>query len=143
MNILKGNILNITKGVICHQVNNKHVMGAGLALEIRKRYPQHYQDYMNTDMILGNLVTTAVSESFGIVGLIAQDGYGRNKNIVYTKKEAFKRCLQKIKQMHDYAPDVKWYMPYNIGCGLANGDWNEISQLIEEITPFIIIIEKK
>ena len=34
MKIINGNILDITEGVIVHQVNCKGVMGAGLALQM-------------------------------------------------------------------------------------------------------------
>lgn len=36
MTIIEGDILAVSHGVICHQVNCKHVMGAGLAAAIRK-----------------------------------------------------------------------------------------------------------
>lgn len=131
-------ILNITTGVIIHQVNCQHVMGAGLALQIRNKYPQHYQDYMNSTLKLGTLITTRINNQFGIIGMCAQQSYGRHKR--QTDYKAFEQCLNQIKILHDKAPSIKYYMPYKIGCGLAGGDWDIISQLITDICPFINIV---
>ena len=39
------NLLNIRSGVICHQVNCIGAMGAGLALQIRNKWPIVYEKY--------------------------------------------------------------------------------------------------
>ena len=36
----KGNILDIKNGIICHQVNHRGVANAGLARQIRIKYPK-------------------------------------------------------------------------------------------------------
>ena len=66
MRIIKGNLLHITSGIIVHQVNNKK-HGAGLALQIRQRYPKHYNDYMKAKMILGRIVISCVSPELTVV----------------------------------------------------------------------------
>ena len=45
MSEIDGDILDVTKGVICHQVNTRGIAGAGLALQIRKKYPEWYKWY--------------------------------------------------------------------------------------------------
>jgi O-acetyl-ADP-ribose deacetylase (regulator of RNase III) len=45
MQHVKGNILNVEQGVICQQVNCKLIMGAGLAKQIRNKWPQVYTEY--------------------------------------------------------------------------------------------------
>lgn len=49
-----------------------------------------------------------------------------------TDYEAMKIALEEIKQ---YAKDFKLSicMPYGIGCGIANGDWNIVYKIIEEV----------
>ena len=141
MRILEQSLLSVTKGVIIHQVNCQHVMGAGIALAIRKMYPQHYQDYMNSKLYLGAVVTTKIAKDFGIIGMCSQDRYGRDKR--YTDYEAFVTCLKVIANLKAKAPAVAYYMPVGIGCNNAGGDWNVVSALIEEFAPFIILCSYK
>lgn len=42
---VEGNILDAEEDIICHQVNCKGVMGAGLAKQIKSKYPNVYKDY--------------------------------------------------------------------------------------------------
>ena len=139
MKTIKGNIMNVTKGIIIHQVNNKHVMGAGLAKQIRAKYPQHYNDYMHDELKLGYVIATKINNQLGIFGMIAQNGYGRNKR--YTDYSAFADCLTLINRFHKNHPNTRIYMPYGIGCGLAGGDWVIIEHLIQTITPYVILVK--
>lgn len=142
MNIINGDLLNIHRGVIIHQVNNKHVMGAGIAKAIRERYPQHYTDYCKSQLNMGSLVTTRISDKFGIIGIVAQNGYGRDKHELYTSYLAFRKCCESIAYLHSLNPTVQYYMPKGIGCGYGNGDWKIVSGIIDTYAPFITIIEK-
>ena len=45
MKIIKGDLLNETTGLIAHGVNCQGVMGKGIALAIKKKYPQVFIDY--------------------------------------------------------------------------------------------------
>ena len=141
MKVIYGDITDIKKGVIIHQVNNKRVMGAGVAKAIRDKYPEHYEDYICSSMRLGNIVCTAVSDDLCIVGFISQNGWGRVPHVIYTDYIAFEECLWTLKEIHEECPEVECYMPYGIGCGLANGNWNTISKMIEEICPFITLVK--
>lgn len=42
---IKGNILNVTEGIIVQQVNCHGIMGAGLAKQIRDKWPSAYDSY--------------------------------------------------------------------------------------------------
>lgn len=141
MKIITGDITNIERGIIIHQVNNKGVMGAGVAKSIRAKYPSHYTDYSRASLQLGSLVCSRISNTFGVIGMVSQNGYGRDKNVIYTDYSAFRSCLEQIRVFYNKNPRIKYYMPYNIGCGLANGNWSVISAMIEEICPFITLIK--
>lgn len=39
---INGNLFDSKADVLCHQVNTYGVMGAGIALEVRKRFPGVY-----------------------------------------------------------------------------------------------------
>ena len=131
---IKGNLLNQKEGIILHQVNCKGVMGAGIAKQIRLLYPQHYIDYINSQQKLGNIVVTHVSPSLTIIGLFAQDSYGRHKQ--YTDYNALEQCLIKVAQLNVQPI----YAPYKIGCGLGGGDWNIVKSLFEKHLPQTIFV---
>lgn len=146
--IINSDILNIKSGTIVHQVNNCGKMASGLALQIRNKYPSHYEDYMTvynkaikdadnqnkSSKLLGTFVDTKIGE-LTIRGIFAQDGYGRDKQ--YTSYEYLEKCLKDIAKTNPEAV----YIPYGIGCGLGGGDWNIVSSKILEILPSAIIVK--
>ena len=78
MNTVIGDLLKVKRGIICHQVNCKYVMGAGLAAQIRKAYPEHYSDYMSRYAHLGGLCITQINSDLYVIGIYGQDSYGRS-----------------------------------------------------------------
>ncbi len=134
-------ILDVVDGIICHQVN-PFVMGAGLALAIRKRFPVVYDAFMfrrDTDPLdLGDTLFVQVSPTLWVANMCAQHKFGRNQRRVYTDYPAFQSCLSSI-HYEAMKKEKKVYFPYRIGCGLANGNWSTIYHLIEQRTPYAII----
>lgn len=51
---------------------------------------------------------------------------------MYTKTEALTRGLKEVKELSKQL-NKSVAIPYGIGCGLAGGDWNIISELIDSI----------
>lgn len=45
---------------------------------------------------------------------------------------AMKKCLRYIKQWAENN-NLSIAIPYGIGCGIANGDWNKVYKIIEEV----------
>ena len=45
VSIIQGDVLKTSAKYICHQVNTFGVMGAGVALQIKKNYPHVYLEY--------------------------------------------------------------------------------------------------
>jgi len=148
-----GDITNVVYGIVCHQVNAKGVMGAGLARAIRKQWVIAYHDYLNAfnlkklklgEVIFSNVI--ANNPNLQVAGMIAQNSYGNSKStgITYTDYQAFEICLNKIKIWQSNCMDgvLPVYLPYGIGCGLAGGSWDVIKHLIEEYLPNAILIKK-
>ncbi|MEE1504756.1 MAG: macro domain-containing protein [Acutalibacteraceae bacterium] len=139
-----GDTLTSTADVICHQVNCKGVMGAGLAKQIRDKYPNvydHYKWHCKTfgqnlgvkSSLLGNIILDFGKDIDNgkqiIASLFAQDGYGRDKR--YTDYEALRKslkCLSLFLGGHENTIAI----PYQMGCGLGGGDWNIVLSIIEE-----------
>ena len=139
LKIINGNLLDIKKGVIIHQISTKREMNEGLAKEIKEKYPEHYNDYINSSMFMGSIVISAINDDLGIMGFIAQDtSEGKEMNTDY---HAFQMCLERLRRIHSCDETINYYMPYGIGCGVAGGDWEEISKMISDICPFVTIVK--
>ena len=84
--IVHGDLLTVTKGYICHQVNCKGVMGSGVAKSIRAKWPDVYDRYRtlsekykdNPAMLMGRVQPVVVGEGLAVVNLFGQLEYGRD-----------------------------------------------------------------
>lgn len=129
---INGNLLSSNAPYICHQVNCRGVMGAGVAKAIRTQYPKIYQEYKEYLETKQNPLGTAQLVDCGekkVINLFSQDGYGRDGSR-YTDYNALRRSLKEVSNI--VPSKEKIAMPYLIGCGLAGGDWNEVYFIIEE-----------
>lgn len=144
-------ITAIKQGIILHQVNCKGVMGCGVALAIRNKWPKVYdryrEQYHKAKLGMIQIVHIKVSEDFQssdhhtnseaisednlfVVNLFAQDRYGRDKR--YTDYDALESCLEKISiwQFKNH-PNLPVYIPYKMGCGNAGGNWDIVYAIIQ------------
>jgi O-acetyl-ADP-ribose deacetylase (regulator of RNase III) len=140
MKIVCGDILAINHGVIVHQVNCKKVMGAGLALQIRRKYPQHFADYMAAEPKLGDIVVTRIHSTLYIVGIYGQYSYGRYG--LHTNYSALRIAMIKAAQFAAQK-NLPLYIPYGIGCGLAGGDWNRVAAILSDIPNCLVVRKAK
>ena len=140
---IAGNILEVESGIICHQVNCKGVMGAGLAKEIAIKYPivlTQYKDYCkrsNSDKnLLGKVLISPISYDLNynpilvVANIFGQFSYGTDK--VQTDYEALKTGFKQILHISE-SFNLNVYIPYKIGCGLAGGDWATVKSILLEI----------
>lgn len=135
--IINGNILNASEHIIGHQVNCKGVMGAGLAKQIRNKYPEVYKRYVsfvkefgNNASLLGMVQITRVDEDKFIANVFSQNSYGRTG--LHTSYELLRIALEKLK-LCAMGVNKSIALPYGIGCGLAGGDWSIVYKIIDEV----------
>ncbi len=150
LKIINGDITDVTSGYIIHQVNDRGVMGAGVALAIKNKFPKHFEDYKNTQRIeglnLGEIINTNINEDLNVIGFISQSGLKSMFNRKPTNYDAFYNCLLQLKEIYENDTESEFYMPFRIGCANGGGDWGIISNMIEEICPFVTLVnyvEKK
>ena len=145
-----GNILDEKYPIFCHQVNCKGKMGAGLARQIREKYPEVYKDYKEYCeqglAKLGDILPIPTNDGRICINMFAQYGYGRDS--LKTDYNAFSKCLMDLRRRCNNArADVTIAFPYRIGCGLAGGDWDIILPLLEQfeenVIQKIIIVSKE
>lgn len=139
MKIINGNILDTKKGIICHQINCKGVMGAGLALQIRNRWIHVYNDYrkyyLADNLKLGFIFLTQVTDGLFVANLCGQDDYRGKRPL--TDYDALRSCFEQLSTIKN----ISVYIPYGIGCGLAGGNWKTVEQIISETIPNAIIVK--
>ena len=132
---ISGNILHAKEQYICHSCNCISTGAAGLAKLIFENYP-YSNSYINRKV--PNIPGTITIHGDGInkryiINMYTQYFPGKpqksNKDNEIIRQEYFKsalNCLSKIKNIKSIA------FPYNISCGLAGGDWQIYSNLINE-----------
>jgi O-acetyl-ADP-ribose deacetylase (regulator of RNase III) len=149
MQTITGNILNHRRGIIAHQVNCQLVMGAGLALQIRQKYPRAFTQYRD---IMGKV---AIAKRFGkaqIVEVIPNSLYIANlfgqynylpRNMCHTDYQALTIAMRQLRQWRDNVKgkDFPIYLPHGIGCGLAGGKWHVVQGIIRDVLPDATIVK--
>lgn len=134
--ICNGDIFNCEENIIVHQVNCQGVMGLGVAKRIKQEYFEVYNKYkvvcsqFKSNELLGKCQIIKTKNKY-ICNLFGQEYYGRGSR-VYTDYKAFKTALNSMKK---YAKEngLSVALPYGIGCGLANGSWDIVYAIIEEV----------
>jgi O-acetyl-ADP-ribose deacetylase (regulator of RNase III) len=140
LNIVEGCLIkSLKKGevdVILHVVNCQKTWGAGLAKNLKKEFPEAFESYMkccssvkvpvdllgSVDFPLGNTL-----KPHGVVSLFAQERYGRDRrHLDYGALALSLSRLQGLLRSGD-----KVGVPHLMGCGLAGGNWEVVSELIE------------
>ena len=144
MIILNGDLLKTPFQIIAHQTNCHGVMGGGVALQIKNKYPDVYNEYRNLccEKCSADLLGTAQIVSTNLIikkiffNIFGQDGFGGGVQTDYKAfKSAFKIAITDFRyayQIDDYIQLVI-AIPYKIGCGLAGGDWNTVKSILESL----------
>jgi O-acetyl-ADP-ribose deacetylase (regulator of RNase III) len=131
-------ILSVTDGVICHQVNCLGVMGAGLARAISVKWPQVKTEYLkllkgngeDLTKLLGRCQVIPVGENLMVANLFGQLNYGR-----YSVQTNYVKLEDAFHQLRNFSIENKKdvYIPYMIGCGLAGGNWDTVFGIVYKI----------
>ena len=145
MKLITGDLLDITEGYIGHQVNTCGVFNAGIAKQIRLKYPSVYEayteQYEDEGWELGDLQVVNFREPKGlsICNIAGQSTYGRTG--LHTNYPALELGLKKL-HWYSEAFSSQVYLPYKIGCGLAGGDWKLVCEIITRVIPQAIIVKR-
>ena len=141
MKIVNDDILNAKENIIVHQVNDRGYMGAGLALQIKNKYPNVYSSYRKhaNEQALGKIQLIKINEHQMICNMFSQRGISRTHKT--TDYELMKECLKKLAKL-EQDTHITIAIPYKIGCGLAGGDWNIVLKLIQELIPNAVIYKR-
>lgn len=141
LKIIEGDLLDVAfrhegNSTIIHGCNCFHKMAAGLAKQIKEKYPQAYKADLETKYgdrnKLGSYSYATIIEDTNIrviINAYIQYRYGRDKN--YLNLYALKKVLEALNRSNKNT----LFIPYRLGCGLAGGDWNKVFSIIKEKLP--------
>ncbi|MDQ3816248.1 MAG: ImmA/IrrE family metallo-endopeptidase [Acidobacteriota bacterium] len=122
--------------IIAHIVNDKTAVWGGVfARAVKKRWPQAQTDFERwsaeekRNLSLGNARLVKVDERLAVFTMVAQRGYGES-NKPRIKYSALKSCLEALANVA-MRHGASIHMP-RIGSGQAGGNWDVISELIED-----------
>lgn len=129
-----GDLLNSGETIILHGCNSHGVMGSGIDLQVKEKYPEafnkykQYCDFYNEEgiKIVGDVVEVDI-RGVRIINAITQKNYGRYKQNRYVSYDAIDDIMRYLNIAY---VDKRVAMPM-IGAGFGNGDWNVISAIIE------------
>ena len=121
---------------VCHQVNCRNAMGAGIAKVIADKWPvvkaQYHQlceKQKDPKKLLGTIQPVKISNGNGmpkyVVNIFGQDAYGRDG--IYTDYAALTRAFKELNKQ--FAGKTVAF-PYGFGCGLAGGDWQDVEKMM-------------
>lgn len=152
MKTVTGNVLTPVfddgkAALVCHQVNCFGAMGAGLAKEVKTRYPEVFDAYAreclrfkairesgNQDQKpgLGNVLFCPVANNDLIIAnLFAQYKWGVEER--QTDYDALRNCLKKVRNYVELSrTPMTVRIPYKMSCGYGGGNWELVQDIIRE-----------
>ncbi len=127
--IENGNILNSSMQTIINPVNCVGIMGKGLALSYKKKYPEMFNDYKdkckNNEIKIGKPHIYKINSEFQILNFPTKIHY-RNKSHINYIESSLKFIVENYKSLNITSLAIP-----RIGCGLGGLDWeNEVYPLI-------------
>lgn len=132
-----GNIFDSEAGVIVHGCNSIGKMKSGIAKEVHERFEHVFNVYANSMREMGSITYAYIGDNRILVNGITQKFYGRNPNVVYVDYDALRLVFRNIVQNSELSALAKTHglhFPL-IGCGLANGNWQIVQDIILEEVP--------
>lgn len=134
INYVNGDLLTVADGLILHGVNCQHKFNAGIAKQIRIKYPEVYKTYMSspkgTDM-LGEFVPVAVSPWLTVGNCYTQEYYG-NDGKIYANLTAIHQSLTSAFLYAILNSIYRISMP-KIGAGLGGLKWQDVDEVIRNV----------
>ena len=126
-----GDIFEGDEDIIIHGCNCKNNMGAGIAVQVKQKYPGAYMvDQKTTWGDFGKLgLYTYFDAEDGKTIINAYTQYNYTAFQVDVDYDAVKSVMTLINENY---PNKTISMP-KIGAGLAGGDWNIIEGIINEV----------
>jgi O-acetyl-ADP-ribose deacetylase (regulator of RNase III) len=143
---VKGNVLDAPANcIVVHGCNSRGVMGSGVALAVKTRFPEAFEIYVRQHyehgLKLGTFTSFRAEDGPLIVNAITQEFYGKiaqryvNYEAVAKSFEAILRMVQEKKDWYNEPAPWDTIAFPKIGAGLGGGNWDVISAIIDTTVP--------
>lgn len=138
---ITGDLVKVREGIICHQVNYYGVMGGGVAAAIADKIltKDQYMAYALYCKQAGRTALGTVQFLGCCPGLVVANLFCQDEElarvpggICITDYEMMRKCFKRVNSMAQLQR-MKVYIPRNIGCGIAAGDWAEVMGILHEV----------
>jgi O-acetyl-ADP-ribose deacetylase (regulator of RNase III) len=144
-----GNLMNVAAGHIVHGCNAQGVMGSGVALAVKRKFPGAYEGYMNihstVGLRLGSAYPETINDNLIVWNAITQDGFGspfRN-----TSYDAIATCFEEINETINTMKMSVRFMQHStdvhipmIGAARGGGNWEIIREIIEQTMDYPVTL---
>lgn len=134
MNVIQGNLLDLAEqgrfDVIVHGCNCLHTMGAGLAAQVRLRWPEVFNADLETPRSFDKLGRSSICHvvrnglSFYVVNAYTQTRPGPYADLV-----AIREVFEQIKRDH-HGSRIGYP---RIGAGLGGLQWGDVAAVLDEV----------
>ena len=136
-----GNVLDFTENaVMIHGCNCQGVMGSGVALAVKEKYPEVFVKYYDLcatydqderfEFLLGSIQPISIVPNYMIINAFTQFYFGTTTR--HVNYEALVSSFEETnKLMNRLSTELTLYFP-KIGAGLGGGNWEIIKTIIEQ-----------
>lgn len=130
---IMGDLFSLGLEALAHGCNCQGVMGAGIAVEFRKRFPTMFEEYKvlcaHNVLSPGNIFKCKVQTGQTIYNLMTQQGVGRGRGATL---EAVEQSVGKmVKDAEENSISIIG-LP-RIGAGLGGLPWHSVRSILESI----------
>ena len=126
-----GNIFDSDAEALVNPVNTVGVMGKGLALEFKKRYPTNFEVYKNACELealrIGTVLTTALPSSDDWIINFPTKKHWRNPSTLAILRASLGAMREEVAGLY-----IKSVAIPPIGCGLGGLRWEDVKRVLEE-----------
>lgn len=111
---ISGDVTAPIKGIIGHGVNCQGVMGSGVALAIRNKFPKAYTEYLalcarkKPEELLGTTQLVKITDELYVANMFSQLNFGHDGKVYASIKAIREACLDLAVQREDLILQRQW-----------------------------------
>lgn len=140
--IVNANLMEAKESIIGHQVNCKGVMGSGVALQVKTKFPEAFIAYKTlvdrvkdspfdtSTLLLGGSQIVKCKNGKYIANLFGQDSYGTDR-----KNTSEEKLFEALTELYEFAKEsnLTVALPWKLGCCRGGGNWEEVYGFLKEL----------
>lgn len=133
---LFGYIVVPTNGVVTR--SGEAVMGRGLALQTKQRYPEFPRVLARHLLNNGNVI--GIFHEYSIITFPVKHHWQDKADLILIRESA-QALGAFMREQTDNPACLSVYAP-KVGCGNGQRNWHEVSPILEEHCPYVTIIDR-